>query len=53
MDYLELKEIVKKGKKKAFILYAEDEQLIIEVRDLLRKTIIKDEDSLSHIKLDG
>lgn len=53
MDYLELKQIVKSGKKKAYILYAEDEQLIIEVRDLLRRKVLKEEDSLSHIKLDG
>ncbi len=53
MDYLELKQIVKSEKKKAFILYAEDEQLIIEVRDLLRDKVIKEENSLSHIKLDG
>ncbi len=53
MDYLELKQIVKSRKKTAYILYAEDEQLIIEVRDLLRDQVIKEENSLSHIKLDG
>ena len=53
MDYLELKQIVKSGKKKVFILYSEDEQLIIEVRDMLRKKVIKEDNSLSHIKLDG
>ncbi len=52
MDYLELKEIVKKGKKRAFFVFAQDEQLIFQVRDELRKKVVK-EDSLSHIKLDG
>ena len=52
MDYLELKEIVKKGQKRAYFIYAQDEQLIFQVRDELRKRVIK-EDSLSHIKLDG
>lgn len=52
MDYLELKEIVKKGQKRAYFLFAQDEQLIFQVRDELRKRVVE-EDSLSHIKLDG
>ncbi len=53
MDYLELREIAKKGHKKAYFLYAQDEQLIFQVRDEIRKHVIKEEDSLSHIRLDG
>lgn len=52
MDYLELKEIVKKGQKRAFFIFAQDEQLIFQVRDELRKKVVQ-EDSLSHIRLDG
>lgn len=52
MDYLELKEIVKKGQKRAYFIFAQDEQLIFQVRDELRKRVVK-EDSFSHIKLDG
>jgi len=52
VDYLELKEIVKKGQKRAYFLFAQDEQLIFQVRDELRKRVVE-EDSLSHIKLDG
>lgn len=53
MDYLELKSMVSSGKKKAYFLYAQDEQLIFEVRDLLRGKVLKGENSLSQIKLDG
>ena len=53
MDYLELKSMVTSGKKKAYFLYAQDEQLIFEVRDILRKKVLKDVNSLSHFKLDG
>lgn len=53
MDYLELKSMVTGGKKKAYFLYAQDEQLIFEVRDILRKKVLKNVDSLSHFKLDG
>ena len=41
MDYLELKSMVTSGKKKAYFLYAQDEQLIFEVRDILRKKVLK------------
>lgn len=53
MEYLELIEIVNSGKKRAFFLYAQDEQMIFQVRDQLRKKVLKEEDSLSHIKLDA
>lgn len=53
MDYLELRDIAKKGQKKAYFLYAQDEQLIFQVRDEIRKRVIKNEDSLSHIRLDA
>lgn len=45
--------MVSSGKKKAYFLYAQDEQLIFEVRDLLRGKVLKGENSLSQIKLDG
>lgn len=53
MDYSELKEIVKTDRKRAYFLYAQDEQLIFQVRDELRRKVLKEENSLSHIMLDG
>lgn len=53
MDYLAIQEVVKKNQKRAFFLYAQDEQFIFQIRDLLRKKVLKEESSLSHIKLDS
>lgn len=53
MEFSAIKEIVTKNQKRAFFLYAEDEQLLFQIRDMLRKKVIHDEDSMSHIKLDA
>lgn len=53
MDYREIVATVREGKKKAFFLYSQDEQLILEVRHALRKEVLTEENSMSHIRLDG
>lgn len=53
MEYTSILEVVNSNKKRAYFLYAEDEQLLFEVRSLLRKRVVSEENSLSHIKLDG
>jgi DNA polymerase-3 subunit delta len=53
MEFSALKEIVLKNQKRAYFLYAEDEQLLFQIRDLLRKNVLHEIDSMSHIKLDA
>jgi DNA polymerase-3 subunit delta len=53
MELTAVKEFVNKNQKRAYFLYAEDEQLLFQIRDLLRKRVIGDDNSMSHIKLDA